>query len=111
AAARETYARYADLGVFVRQQLRRLGLAPLAAEDCAAPVVTTFAPPGPETAAEFVALCRSWGFAIGGQSGYLPERRPGPIATMGAVTRDDCVPLFDHLERWLAKTPTLATAE
>jgi aspartate aminotransferase-like enzyme len=106
--ARNTYQRYAALGVYVRQELRRLGLEPLAQEDCACPVVTTFAPPSSESASSFVTRCRRWGFAIGGQSSYLAKRRLVQIATMGAVTQDMCAPLFDHLEHWLAGRPALA---
>jgi aspartate aminotransferase-like enzyme len=105
--AQATYARYAELGAYVRRQLRRLGLEPLAGEGWASPVVTTFAPPGGETSASFVARCRSWGFAIGGQSGYLAERRLVQIATMGAVTREMFAPLFDHIEHYLARSPAL----
>src|SRR5262249_33653795 len=64
--AQATYARYAELGVWVRQQLRQLGLEPLAQEAWACPVVTTFTPPGKETSHSFVDRCRAWGFAIGG---------------------------------------------
>jgi aspartate aminotransferase-like enzyme len=108
--ARDSYDRYAALGVYVRGELRRLGLEPLAADDCAAPVVTTFAPPVGESAEAFVARCHFWGYAIGGQSGYLAERRLVQIATMGAVTREACGPLFAHLEESLVSRPALATA-
>jgi aspartate aminotransferase-like enzyme len=101
--AQTTYARYHEMGVRVRQQLRRLGLEPLAREECACPVVTTFAPPGDESSLEFVARCRSWGFAIGGESAYLAQRRLVQIATMGAVTRDMFMSVFDHLESHLSK--------
>jgi aspartate aminotransferase-like enzyme len=97
--ARAQYERYAELGAYVRRRLREVELEPLADESCACPVVTTFAPPGDESAAAFVARCRSWGFAIGGQSGYLAERRLVQIATMGAVTREMCAPLFERLAR------------
>jgi aspartate aminotransferase-like enzyme len=109
--AQKVYARYAELGAYVREKLRRLGLPPLATDGSASPVVTTFAPPGDETSAAFVARCRAWGFAIGGQSGYLAERRLVQIATMGAVTRDMFAPLFEHVERYLARSPALALAE
>jgi aspartate aminotransferase-like enzyme len=102
------YERYAALGAYVRQQLRTLGLAPLAEEAWACPVVATFAPPHGETAESFVARCRAWGFAIGGQSGYLKERRLVQIATMGAVTREACVPLFERLGRWLVQAQARA---
>src|SRR5262249_15856433 len=84
--ARLRYERYAALGAYVRQQLRELGLEPLAPEGWACPVVTTFTPPGEETSGAFAERCRSWGFAIGGQSSYLAERRLVQIATMGAVS-------------------------
>jgi len=108
--ARVCYERYAALGVYVREQLRRLGLEPLAAENCASPVITTFAPPEGETSEAFVARCHCWGYELGGQSGYLAERRLVQIATMGAVTRELCAPLFSHLESSLVPKPALATA-
>jgi aspartate aminotransferase-like enzyme len=108
--ARACYERYAALGVYIRSQLRRLDLEPLAADDCAAPVVTTFAPPAGESSESFVERCCFWGYTIGGQSGYLAERRLVQIATMGAVTRDALTPLFAHLESALALRPELATA-
>ncbi|HEV3204864.1 MAG TPA: aminotransferase class V-fold PLP-dependent enzyme [Gemmataceae bacterium] len=99
------YHHYASLGVYVRGQLRQLGLVPIADDGHACPVITTFAPPGESTSADFVARCQSWGFDIGGQSQYLAERRFVQIATMGAVRREDCEPLFRHLAHWLEKTP------
>jgi aspartate aminotransferase-like enzyme len=99
--AEERYQQYAALGAWVRLRLRELELEPLAADAWACPVVTTFAPPGDESSGAFVARCRSWGFAIGGQSQYLAERRLVQIATMGAVARSDCDRLFDYLQRWL----------
>ena len=98
--AARLYERYAELGAYVRNELRRLGLDPLARDECACPVVTTFAPPGLESSASFVARCRMWGYAIGGQSGYLAEKRMVQIATMGAMTRDMVSPLFGHIDRW-----------
>jgi aspartate aminotransferase-like enzyme/predicted N-acetyltransferase YhbS len=101
--ARSEYERYAALGAYVRQQLRTLGLPPMAEEACACPVVTTFAPPEGQTSESFVARCRAWGFAIGGQSGYLKERRLVQFATMGAVTHQACAALFEQLSCWLAQ--------
>src|SRR5262249_41966096 len=101
--AAAAYARYAELGRFMRQQLRNLGLDPLAREDAACPVVTTFSPPGDESSLSFVVRCRGWGFAIGGQSAYLSRRRLVQVATMGAITREQCAPFFTHLEKWLAR--------
>jgi aspartate aminotransferase-like enzyme len=108
AQAGAAYERYAALGAYVRQELRRLGLEPLAQDEWASPVVTTFTPPGEESAPAFVGRCRRWGYALGGQSSYLAKRRLVQIATMGAVTRAMCAPLFGHLECWLAARPELA---
>jgi aspartate aminotransferase-like enzyme len=101
--AATTYAHYRQLGERVRRELSRLGLTPLAAADCASPVVTTFAPPADETSDAFVKRCRSWGYAIGGESAYLSRRRFVQIATMGAVHWDTCAGLFRHLETWLSR--------
>jgi aspartate aminotransferase-like enzyme len=95
----------------VRQQLRELGLEPLAQEEWACPVVTTFTPPGGESSLAFVQRCRAWGFAIGGESAYLAQRRYVQIATMGAVTRDMVSPLFGHIGRWLSGKLTYSEAE
>lgn len=101
ATAGATYTRYHDLGQRVRQQLQRLSLTPLAAAECAAPVVTTFSPPEDEASETFVQRCRSWGYAIGGESAYLSHRRLVQIATMGAVEWEMFAGLFDHLAGWL----------
>jgi aspartate aminotransferase-like enzyme len=95
--ATDCFERYRQLGEFVRGRLREVGLPPLAGEDWAAPVITTFAPPCGEVSEAFVARCHFWGFSIGGASGYLQERRLVQIATMGAVRQEDVAPLFDHL--------------
>ena len=94
----ERYEHYHRLGIYVRRQLRDLGLPPLADEDCAAPVITTFAPPRDESSEAFAARCHFWGYAIGGASGYLRERRLVQIATMGAIRQEDFAPLFERLE-------------
>lgn len=109
--AQATFARYHELGVFVRTQLRRLGIETLADDDAACPVVTTFSPPGRESSVAFVARCRGWGYAIGGESQYLAQRRLVQIATMGAIIRERFEGLFDHLERWLVQRPVLAGVE
>src|SRR5205085_10208691 len=49
ARARGRYEYYAGLGRYVRGQLRELGLEPLAREEWASPVVTSFAPPSDES--------------------------------------------------------------
>jgi aspartate aminotransferase-like enzyme len=108
ALAQATFARYHEMGVRVRQHLRRLGLTPLAHEDHASPVITTFAPPVGQSSRDFVARLQSWGFAIGGESAYLSCRRLVQIATMGAVHWETVAPLFNHLETWLAEHALLA---
>jgi aspartate aminotransferase-like enzyme len=105
--AQSRFDHYRRLGAYVRHQLRRVGLEPLAAEEVACPVVTTFAPPAGESSEEFVDRCRSWGFVIGGQSGYLAQRRLVQIATMGAIRREDCTLLFEHLASCLLPEPSL----
>jgi len=100
--ARKRYEQYAHLGQWVRRRLRELGIQPLAPEACAGPVVTTFAAPASESSVEFVSRCRSWGYLIGGQSRYLSEKRLVQLATMGAITQDNCAPLFNALVRWRA---------
>src|SRR5205823_1960962 len=54
ARADTAYGHYAQLGVFVRERLRQLGLEPLAADENASPIVTTFALPAGEPSAHFV---------------------------------------------------------
>ena len=54
--------------------------------------------------------CLAWGIAIGGQSGYLAERRLVQIATMGAVTQPMCEALFQPLAAYLAREPAFAAA-
>lgn len=111
AKAQAAYARYYELGVRVRQALRKVGLPPMAKEESASPVVTTFSPPRDMPSEEFVARCRAWGFAIGGESAYLAQRRLVQIATMGAVSREMFAPLFERLEKWMNRREMLATVE
>jgi aspartate aminotransferase-like enzyme len=108
--AQATYARYHALGQLVRRRLRALGVEPLCDETCASSVVTTFAPPGAETCEQFVNRCRSWGYAIGGQSGYLAERRLVQIATMGAIRHEDLAGFFEHLGQWLGGAGEIKSA-
>jgi aspartate aminotransferase-like enzyme len=99
AAAR--YTNYATLGAHVRGGLRELGIAPLAEASIAAPVITTFAPPGDESSAAFVARAASAGFDVAGESRYLARRRLVQAATMGAASRAD----VDAFIRFLARGP------
>jgi aspartate aminotransferase-like enzyme len=92
---RERCEQQRNLGHFVRSQLRRMRIQPLAAEIDAAPCVTTF--PIPDVT--FVERCRRAGFELGGESGYLLERRWAQIATMGAVNSADLDRLFSSLRQ------------
>ncbi|MFI5458505.1 MAG: aminotransferase class V-fold PLP-dependent enzyme [Isosphaerales bacterium] len=104
AAAATRYARYAELGRFVRSSLRTLGLEPVAAEESAAPVVTTFATPRGWSTHDFAAACRSLGYEVAFASRYLRRRGWVQIATMGEVLEDDLRPLFAGLARHLARS-------
>ncbi|MEX0676865.1 MAG: GNAT family N-acetyltransferase [Pirellulales bacterium] len=91
------YKRYARLGAFVRGQLRALGIAPLADEAIAGPVLTTFSPPGGESALALVERSRAAGFEIAGESQYLSQRRVVQIATMGTTSRADVSAFCQYL--------------
>src|SRR5882724_499383 len=99
--ARARYEQLASLTSYIRGRLRELGLPPLAEEACAGPGIVTFSPPGGESAEAFVARCHEWGYAIGGQSGYLAARNWVQIATMGIATQEDVAPFFERLAGWL----------
>ncbi len=93
------YKSYASVGRYVQRQLRHIGLPPIANEKIACPTLSTFAPWEGWTSPAFVELCRRAGFIVGGQSAYLAERRLVQIATMGAITCEDCAPLFEYLSQ------------
>jgi aspartate aminotransferase-like enzyme/N-acyl-L-homoserine lactone synthetase len=80
------YSHYESLGRWTRAQIRAAGLVPLAAEEIAAPTVTTF----PLPHAGFPRQCLRAGFKIAHESDYLRERGWGQIATMGNL---DCAAL------------------
>jgi aspartate aminotransferase-like enzyme len=94
------YEQYAALGRFVRERLRAVGLPPMANESFASPVITSFYPPEGESSVDFVNRCETWGFLIGGQSGYLLEQGVVQIANMGVIVRDELERLFDRLQSW-----------
>lgn len=94
------YEHHHAMGCFIREQLRSVGVEPLAPDRWAAPACTTFASPGDVPAEAFLELCRTWGFELAGQSAYLAQRGWLQIATMGDVHQEDCRPLFDQWRRW-----------
>jgi len=101
ALRRRRYAHYARLGRQVRGELARLGLQPVAPEEHACPVITSFSPPAGVGAEELLARCREWGFGLGGGSRYLRERGWLQLATMGDVQASDCARLFAAMSAWL----------
>ena len=92
---------YTALGSYVRDELHRLGLPPLADERHASSTIATFSAPNGWDSNSFVELCRRAGFLIGGQSTYLSERRLVQIATMGAIRQQECEAFFQYLDRLL----------
>lgn len=101
ARVRMRYEQYTEIGRYVRSRLNDLGLHPLAPEDIAAPVITTFRPPHGYDSRDFCTLSLSWGYEIAGFSGYLLDRGYIQIATMGAVKKRDCAEYFAKLEQWM----------
>lgn len=100
-SSRSTYRRHAAVGKRLREELRPLGIEPLAPESCAAPVVTTFEAPRGLSSEEFVERSRLAGYDVGGSSGYLRRRRLVQLATMGAVREEHFLPFLGLLKRWL----------
>jgi aspartate aminotransferase-like enzyme len=91
------FRQVADVGGYLRSRLSAAGVEPLAPGAIANPSIVTFTPPAGMTAAEFVETCRTWGFQVAGQSGYLADRGLVQIAVMGAVTKSQIKPLLDKL--------------
>lgn len=106
--ARARYDHYAALGRYARQRLRDMGVPPLVEGEYASPVITSFYPPDDESSFDFVNRCQSWGFLIGGQSGYLMEQRLVQVANMGAICKGDLERFFDSMERWLKRRGAVA---
>ena len=91
------YEQYAELGRYIRGQLRGVGLPPLVDEPHASPIITTFVLDAGKSPGQLIERCRRKGFAIGGGSGYLRERNWCQLATMGDLSIDDCRPVFQYL--------------
>ena len=94
---------YAELGRRVRRGLTSLGFHPVVAESWASPVLATFEPPQGWSAEGVHALCRSLGFEVAIASPYLARRGWLQVATMGAVTLEDCDALLEGLSRHLGR--------
>src|SRR5207302_1199130 len=62
--ARRCYTRQAETAAWLRGELRRRGVEPLAAEVDSGPSVITFTPPDGLTSEAFVARCRGWGLLV-----------------------------------------------
>src|SRR5262249_35457905 len=84
ARARARFDEYAALGRYVRSALRSVGIAPLAGEAHAAPVLITFRPPAGWTAERFRDHCPALGYELAGAGtvpaagGSAPDRHDGP---------------------------------
>jgi aspartate aminotransferase-like enzyme/N-acyl-L-homoserine lactone synthetase len=89
---------YFALGERVRCGLRAAGIDPLAAEDVAAPNISTFVLPD----AAFAETCLEAGYQIAHDSQYLKQRGWGQIATMGDVTAARLEGLFEELAQMRA---------
>jgi aspartate aminotransferase-like enzyme len=99
-ARERRFQNYAELGRLVRAGLRDLGIDALAAEACAAPVITTFKVPAWTSPTQFAKMCRQAGYEVAYQSQYLRKRRLAQIATMGAIVPADLTRLFDGINWW-----------
>jgi aspartate aminotransferase-like enzyme len=84
------YEQYARLGRWTRSRLHEVGLVVLAAEEDAAPTVTTF----PLPSKDFARRCLRAGFRIAHESDYLRTRAWGQVATMGNLRREQLEPFF-----------------
>jgi aspartate aminotransferase-like enzyme len=92
-ACEARFAHHLQLGQWTRDHIRNCGLTPLAAEQDAAPTITTFPLPSPL----FAERCRCAGFHVAHESEYLRTRGWGQIATMGCLTSASLTPLFQAL--------------
>jgi aspartate aminotransferase-like enzyme len=107
-AANRRFRHYADLGAWVRGELRARGCSLVTAEEFAAPTICSF--PLPDRAVE---RCRARGFRIAHESQYLRERGWGQIGVMGDLNERMIAKVFDalcgeHLLRDSRMTPAQA---
>jgi aspartate aminotransferase-like enzyme len=86
------FQHYAELGAWVRTELRARGCSLITAEEFAAPTICTF--PLPKRAVE---RCREQGFRIAYESRYLRERGWGQISVMGDLSEKTIGRVFDAL--------------
>ena len=98
------FREYTALGEQTRRALREAGLEPLAADDIAAPNITTFTLPN----AAFPEQCLKAGYQIAHESPYLKHRGWGQIATMGNIPASSLDPLFESLASLAARQPVHA---
>ena len=94
AGRKARYKHYEELGRWTREQIRKAGLVPVAADEDAAPTITTF----PLPALEFPHECLRAGFRIAHESDYLRSREWAQIATMGNLDRRVLEPLFELMQ-------------
>jgi aspartate aminotransferase-like enzyme len=89
-AASRRFRHYAELGAWVRGELRARGCSLVTAEEFAAPTICSF--PLPERAVE---RCKTRGFRIAYESQYLRERGWGQIGVMGDLNERMIAKVFD----------------
>ena len=94
AGRKARYKHYEELGRWTREQIGKAGLVALAADEDAAPTITTF----PLPSLEFPQVCLRAGFRIAHESDYLRSRDWGQIATMGNLDRRALEPFFESIK-------------
>lgn len=98
------FREYTSIGQQTRRALREAGLEPLAADDIAAPNITTFTLPN----TEFPEQCLKAGYQIAHESPYLKQRGWGQIATMGNLSALSLDTLFESLAMMGLRQPVHA---
>lgn len=98
------FREYTSIGEQTRRALREAGLEPLAADNVAAPNITTFTLPN----AAFPEQCLKAGYQIAHESPYLKQRGWGQIATMGNLSALSLDTLFESLATMAVRQPVHA---
>ncbi len=93
------FTEMAELGAWLRQELRALGLAPLAEEDSASPAIVTIALTSDFSSSQVGEQLASAGFELSFRSGYLTARNWIQISLMGECSREKIARLLDALRR------------
>ncbi len=89
-ASGRRFQHYAELGAWVRGELRARGCSLVTAEEFSAPTICTFPLPG-----QAVERCLEKGFRIAYESRYLRERGWGQISVMGDLSKKTVARVFE----------------